>query len=154
MVLSFCSFLEKEKLSSSHVKFEFLIVAFVYTSFLQKLKDLLQCVSTLKEQAPKRQSNSPAKVNVSLRPCSVVASRRRMKCYTLTWMNINHKITGKEKRDHGNSREKDCGLAFSYFHLNTHFVRVQYSVSPRHQATMSDSQYLSIPCIDLLLFST
>lgn len=57
---------------------------FICTSIIQSLENQLQCVSMLIEEAPERLIKSPAKVNVSLRRCSVDESRRRMTCYTLT----------------------------------------------------------------------
>lgn len=57
-------------------------------SILQSRENLLQCDCMLRRRMVRRSIDTPAKVNVYSRLCLVAASRRRMTCYILTWMNI------------------------------------------------------------------
>ncbi|RVW14484.1 hypothetical protein CK203_077265 [Vitis vinifera] len=64
---------------------------------------------------PKIWSNTPARVNGSSRHCSADTSRRKMRCYILTWMNtemIDNK--GRQKRNHGSQRESLQTSIFQY----------------------------------------
>lgn len=69
------------------------------SSTLQSQGNRLQCVSLLNERAQKRQNNTQAKVNVFSRHCLADASRRKMKCFILTWTSTDKELLKEGRGD-------------------------------------------------------
>ncbi|KAJ6887848.1 hypothetical protein NC652_028980 [Populus alba x Populus x berolinensis] len=71
---------------------------------LPSLENQHPCVSRLKRKIPKTLNNIPAKVSVSSKPYLAGANQRKMKCYILTWTNIESK-SDEDKKAKGGDKE-------------------------------------------------